>query len=235
MEIPMRNLGIGLLLLAGLMSVQGQDTGAVEGFVGFGTDYPRRQMITVTSDAQVCGSSLLDEEFVVDEETHGLANTVIYWQLPAGQNPAAGNGDVTILSQSGCRYEPHVQVASAGSETLRVLNNDGILHNIHVYDEDENTLFNFAQPGFKKQIDKPLPHNQVIYVKCDVHQWMSAYILVLDHARSTITDEKGQYRLENIAPGRQRISIWHEGIGTTSKVVLVEAGQVVQLDFVIGK
>ncbi len=228
-------LGILLLVLPLLSPVQAQGSGGVEGFVGFSDEYPPRQKLNITQDPAVCGHTIQDEAFVVDPETKGLANAVIFWELPAGQELPSSESGPTVLSQEGCRYEPHVQVAGAGSTTLQVLNKDGILHNVHAYDEDERTLFNFAQPGFKKQIEKELPRSRVINIQCDVHEWMSAYVLVLDRAIYAITDEAGCFRLEGLPPGQQRIRIWHEGLGASSKSVTVEPGQWAELDFVIGQ
>ena len=106
---------------------------------------------------------------------------------------------------------------------------------MHVYDEDGKTFLNFAQPGFKKQIDKELPDSRIIQIKCDVHAWMTAYIITLPDAIYTITDENGQFSLDGIAPGPQKIRIWHEGLGSSSREVLVVSGQVATLEFVIGK
>lgn len=225
---------IALVAIALFSPLLAQQSGRIEGFVGFGESFPPPKRITISRDVQVCGTNHFDEEFVVNSENYGLANAVIYWEMPEGSK-AAGNSEPIILAQNKCRYEPHIQVASGEADVLRVLNMDGILHNVHIFDEDGNTFFNFAQPGFKKQIDKELPNSRIINIKCDVHDWMNAYIITLPNAIYTITDENGQFSLEGIAPGTQTIRIWHEGIGSTSRKVTVEAGQVATLDFVIGK
>ena len=76
-----------------------------------------------------------------------------------------------------------------------MLNKDGILHNIHACDEKGSTLFNFAQPAFKKTIERQREATGVINPKCDVHLRMNAYVVLLDNARYTISDEQGRFRL----------------------------------------
>lgn len=235
MEIPMKWVGLtALLSLGAIVPVMGQQEGRVDGFVGFGENFPPAKSITISQDVKVCGTRQLDEEYVINKDNHGLANAVIFWELPAGSKPP-GASEPVILAQIGCRYEPHVQVAASGSDILRVLNEDGILHNVHAFDENGGTFFNFAQPGFKKQIEKKLPDSRIINIKCDVHAWMNAYIIALPNAIFAITDKDGRFSLEGIAPGPQKIRIWHEGLGSTSREVVVVAGQVATLDFVIGK
>lgn len=235
MEIPVRLMAAGALL-ALLMTApaMAQQTGKVEGFVGFGDNFPPPKKITVTQDVAVCGISKPDEEFLINADNHGLANAVIFWELPEGTTAAPATAPI-VIAQEACRYEPHVQVATAGSSVLKVLNQDGILHNVHVFDEDGNTFYNFAQPGFKKEIEKDLPKGRIINIKCDVHSWMNAYIIALPNAIYAVTDENGRFTLDGIAPGPQKIRIWHEGLGSTSREVTVEAGAVATMDFVIGK
>ncbi len=216
--------------VVGMGSAQG--TGTVEGFVGFDTAYPPLSSIRVTKDHAVCGNAITDEEFLVDPERKGLANAVIYWELPEGEEREAEQPGMAVLAQSGCRYEPHIQVATAVNK-VQVLNQDGILHNIHAYDSRGGTLFNFAQPAFKKSMERDLKATGVVNFKCDVHEWMNAYVLLLDNVQYAITDEQGRFRLEDIAAGPQEILIWHEGLGFTSKSVTVEPGKSVEMNLVI--
>ena len=46
--------------------------------------------------------------------------------------------------------------------------------------------------------------------KCDVHDWMNGYVLLLENVEYAITDSTGRYRLEGVSTGEQEIHIWHE-------------------------
>ena len=65
----------------------------------------------------------------------GNGNTmgnIIVWVskgLPDGKTWPAPKTPVT-LDQNGCQYKPHVQGIMVG-QTYRILNSDGILHNVH--------------------------------------------------------------------------------------------------------
>lgn len=49
-----------------------------------------------------------------------------------------------------------------------------------------------------------------IFIKCDVHAWMSAYVHVLDHPFHTITGEDGTFEIIGLPPGDYELKAWHE-------------------------
>ena len=65
-------------------------------------------------------------------------------------------------------------------QDLTVKNSDGFLHNVHGLRKD-NPEFNFpqTQAGQTKKLENPSP--ETYKVKCDVHPWMNAWVMVLDH------------------------------------------------------
>lgn len=208
--------------------------GTITGIVSFPEEYPERQKITITKDHQVCGAFQYSEVFVVSEENHGLQNVVITLKNVKSSQKAAAEATAT-LNQKGCRYIPHVQAVPVGT-TLEILNNDGLLHNVHAYFnslEPGNTVFNKAQPKFLKKIKETLDKPGVYYFKCDVHDHMSAYIAVMDHPYYSVSDESGKYTIANVPPGSYQVQAWHEALGILEKEVTVEAGQTVEVDFEI--
>ncbi|MFQ6607396.1 MAG: carboxypeptidase regulatory-like domain-containing protein [Fidelibacterota bacterium] len=210
-----------------------QEEGAVIGFVGFAGTFPPQTNITITTDQGVCGHRILDEEFVVDPVTHGLTNVIVFWERPSEEQSISQDNTVITVSQINCRYVPHVQVGSPGA-ILEFVNNDGILHNVHVYDSEKETLFNLAQPGFKKKLQHKLEtEDNVVSFRCDVHKWMNGYVLLLKNAAYTITDSNGQFRLEGINNGTQKIHFWHEGLGKAVRTVEIVPGEEAVLDLVI--
>ncbi len=80
----------------------------------------------------------------------------------------------------GVMYKPHVMGIMVG-QTYKILNSDGVLHNIHTLPK-VNPAFNKGMPPTLKEtttvFNKP---EDVFHIKCDVHPWMSAYIAVFTH------------------------------------------------------
>lgn len=206
------------------------NNGTITGVVRFPESYPEREKITITKDHAVCGAFQYSEDFVVSETDHGLMNVVVSL-LEVQEKIKAPPGSTATLEQQGCRFVPHVQAVPAGT-VLEIVNNDGILHNIHAYTmEPKRTLFNKAQPKVLKKIKQPLRRSGMYSIQCDVHNHMSAFIAVMDHPFYSVTDENGSYTLSDVPPGTYKIQAWHEVLGALEKEVTVQSGQTVEIVF----
>ena len=127
-----------------------------------------------------------------------------------------------VIDQRGCTYHPHVFGMVAG-QSLDILNSDDTLHNIHSLPE-KNESFNLGMPvkGMKytKKFDKP---EVMIRIKCDVHDWMSAYCGVVSHPFFAVTAADGTYTIKDLPAGTYTIEAWHEKLGTQTQQVTVGA------------
>lgn len=134
------------------------------------------------------------------------------------------------IDQQGCMYHPHV-FGMMTHQPLEITNSDGTLHNIHALPKN-SPQFNIAQPnkGMKltKTFDKP---EVMVKVKCEVHNWMAAYIGVLDHPFFAVSDDKGNFEIKNLPPGDYEIEAWHEKFGTKTMKVTVGASDTKTADF----
>ena len=128
-----------------------------------------------------------------------------------------------------CRFVPHVQVASVG-QFIVFKNSDPILHTAHAFFVDGQPQFNIGlYPGRVSR--KPLITPGIVKILCEVHPWMSAYIIVTDHPYHSITDAYGEYQIGDVPPGTYRVKVWHESLGTQEKRVEVKAGASQTLNF----
>ena len=197
------------------------DAGRVGGRVVYkGAPRPPRP-IQVTKDSAVCGVVVHTEESLVVGTDGGIRYAVVSIG-PIGRGKAWPAAAKPSLDQHGCWFIPHVQVIPAGA-ILDVVNSDGILHNIHTYPK-HNLPANMAQPKFKKVLSLPFPAPDIVKVNCDVHSWMSAWIVVAAHPYYAVTDERGAFTLEGFPPGTYTLSAWHETLGTRDQSITVPAG-----------
>jgi len=138
---------------------------------------------------------------------------------PPPQNPV-------VLDQVGCMYEPHVVTVMAG-QPLQAKNSDGFLHNVHGLGK-KNAQFNFPQMA-QNQVN-PIPAQQVetFKIKCDVHPWMSAWVVVVDNPYSAVTDAKGTFTIKGLKNGKYTLVAWQEKLGTQEAQIEVKDGKATQ-------
>ncbi len=195
--------------------------GALVGRVMFDGAMPQPQALTVSKDVEVCEKTEKFPEALLIGLDKGIKNAVVF--LPAvngGPLFSRLESNLTI-DQRDCVYAPHVLLVPAGA-TVDIKNSDGILHNIHTYSE-KNPAFNTAQPKFKKIISKTFAQPEIIRVTCDVHDWMTAWIVVQDHPYYALTDATGAFQLSDVPPGEYELGVWHEALGEHFRSVSVTA------------
>jgi hypothetical protein len=143
--------------------------------------------------------------------------------LPSGKTWPVPKTPVT-LDQKGCQYHPHVQGIMVG-QAYKILNSDGILHNVHALPKI-NSSFNQPMPPTMKEktvsFGKPEP---VFQIKCDVHPWMVAYMGVFTHPFFSTTTTDGKFTISGLDPGTYEITAWHERLGTQTATVTVGANE----------
>ncbi len=192
--------------------------GSISGTVKFAGTVPEPKPIEVTKDAAVCAKTPKFEESLVVGEGNGLKNVVV-----SITNISSGKefGAAMVLDQKECLYTPHITLTQVGAE-LAILNNDGILHNIHSYSE-ANPAFNQAQPKFRKKLKKKFEQPEIVRVECDAHGWMKGWIVVMEHPYYAISDGSGAFTLTDVPAGEYEVKFWHETLGEAMQNVTVEA------------
>ena len=129
-----------------------------------------------------------------------------------------------------CRFMPHVSAASVGQFVV-LKNSDPILHTAHASFGGEQPQFNVGlYPGRVSR--KPLITAGVVKIRCEVHPWMTAYIVVTDHPYHAISDIYGEYELSDIPAGVYQVKVWHESLGTQDKRIEVKPAATQRVDFI---
>lgn len=188
---------------------------------------------------EVCAANdLKSDEFIVDPKGKGIGNIFVYLRkAPPDIAPELKKTPKKVLEfdQIGCRFVPHALFVRTG-QTVKVLSKDNCSHNLHTYpllNEAENFI---VTPKFRKGV--PLTHESAeplpIKVGCDIHPWMAAYWLILDHPYAAVTASApkvdkakktedgsviGTFTIEKVPYGVHEFRVWHEragyiGVGT---------------------
>jgi len=213
------------IVLAVALAPATTPAGDLRGVARFQGAPPPPSRLETTKERAICGDSVPDE--AVQVAGGMLRNVVVI--VKGAPAPAPGKG---TLDQRTCRYLPHVQVLPVGS-TLEVVNGDPTLHNVHGY-LGQATAFNLAMPSKDSRLARQLKKPGLVVVKCDVHDWMSAYVWVVD-APAAVTGEDGAYAIAGIPPGTYEVTAWHERLGESKGTATVTATGAATLDFTFGK
>jgi plastocyanin len=221
----MLSMGLTLALAASAGAYDGgpvANGGSVSGTVKYAGTAPAAEKFEVTKDVEVCGKEKTKPDLLVGS-SGGIANVVVVVKASKGK-PLTVPTDPVTFDQKGCEYTPHVLGFPAGS-TVRVLNPDGVLHNVHVAGKI-NPETNRAMPKFQKQVDWKIEKPEwPIVVKCDAHPWMHAYWLSMDQPYYAVTDADGNFKIADLPAGDYEVEVWHEVLGKTTQKVTINAGQ----------
>ena len=205
----------------GYIVVDVTDGGTITGTVRFVGTVPPPRTITIDENTETCGESQQLQPIRVGANG-GLANAVVSLvDITSGAALVAPSPPT--LDQNGCQFAPHVLLAPVG-QAVHVLNSDPLTHNVHTA-AFENRSVNRSQPAGVRKIELSFRFAEKVRVRCDMHDWMGAWIAVIDHPYNAITDEAGSFVIENVPPGTYTLEIWHETLGSNTQSVTVAAGR----------
>ena len=103
------------------------------------------------------------------------------------------------LDNSKCRFVPHVQAASIGQFVLsKILIPSSTRHMLFSQTNSLNSMSGLY-PGRVSR--KPLITAGIVKIRCEVHPWMAAYIVVTEHPYHAISDIYGEYELSDVPAG----------------------------------
>lgn len=206
-----------------------RSSGSIHGKVIFEGNAPTPQKLMVVKDTEICGLEDQFDERLIISQNKGILNSVVYLSGVAGGKPLSTLGNEFVLDQTGCRYQPHLLIIPVNTP-LQILNDDNILHNFHTFSK-KNRPVNLAQPKTQKKMEVTFRRPEIVPVRCDLHGWMSGWIVVVDHPYYTITDADGNFSLSDIPPGTYTLHCWQEMLGDQTAQVDIEPGKTTSLNF----
>jgi plastocyanin len=140
-------------------------------------------------------------------------------------NPPA---EPVAITQSDQEFHPYVTAIVVGTR-VAFPNKDNVQH--HVYSVSPAKKFEIPlYIGDSTEtivFDRPGP----VTLGCNIHDWMVAYILVLDTSYFATTGKDGTAEISNLPPGRYRLEVWHPRLaGKVGRdLAVAEAGDTTQV------
>jgi len=208
-----------------------QGTGTIKGHIQLMGKLPGNPIIRMGMDpmcSRMNAGKRVIQEYVVATIDGSLANVFVRLQGNFPQTPVSS--EPVVIDQHGCVYAPRVVGVRVG-QTVQIKNSDALLHNVDGLSGKTNG-FNIAQPraGLVYEF-KPKNEEVMMHLKCDVHNWMNAYIGIVTNPYFGVTNTMGTFQIDKVPPGTYTIQAWHERFGSVNKTVTVKAGAVTTVDF----
>lgn len=201
--------------------------GSVSGAILFEGKAPERTNLNIPPN--MCDNPNAMSEDVIVSKSNGkqvLVNAVV--TLVGITKGKPFSKEAPVLDQRLCVFVPHVVVVGANA-VMKTLNSDDINHNIHAHGELNPESNNIVSPKGegKAQFTEP----ERIPIRCDMHTWMRAYIVVVDNPYFAVTGEDGAFKIDNIPAGTYKLTVWHETLGEQTKEVVIKSGADTAIDY----
>jgi len=151
--------------------------------------------------AQVSGKVTIAE--AGGKEATDVGNAVVYLE---GRGPRAAPARIEMALDRRT-FAPHVIVVPVGS-TVVFPNHDPFNHN--VFSLSDPNAFDLGLYGRGEKGEHRFRRAGVVQVYCNIHPQMAGFILVRDNAYYAQPGADGTYTIENVAPGKYTLHVWHE-------------------------
>jgi carboxypeptidase family protein len=197
------------------------------------TGTPPEMQLTKRQADPFCARTPMKEEDVVVGAGGGLKNVVVRVIKGLGGGRYDPPATPAVVDQSACMYRPRVQGIVLG-QPLQIKNSDQTLHNVHGY-KGASTLFNQAEiPGQPPMTKQLTAADEIIKLKCDVHPWMTAWVLVSTNPFFAVTGDDGSFKITGLPAGSYTVQAWHERYGAKTAEITLAADKPAEASFQFG-
>jgi len=225
---------LSVVYAAPYKAVEVKDGGSITGKVSFTGKDPAPKLYKVAKDMDVCGTGERSIDFV-KVSNGGLANVVVFLDKVNTGKAFDTKDQQAKIDQKGCEFKPFFQVMH-NEATLEALNSDSVSHNIHTYEligKAKRTVVNVSQPKQGSLIKKKIKmrRGNGMKVECDQHDFMHGFVYVAKNPYYAVVQDDGNFKIENVPPGKYSIKTWHGVLGEKKASVTVQAGQSATANF----
>lgn len=177
-----------------------------------------------------CGATISDETLIVDPKTKGIENVVLYLpKAPSAMHPSLTSQHLSpVRFDATCgRFVPHVLFVQT-NQAVACRSLDPLSYNVHTLPlRNQQSNFIIGPPPAPTAVTPGAVERLPFKVVDDIHVWMSAYWLVLDHPYAAITAKDGRFSIRQLPAGTHTIHAWHErgGYLIKSMTVTITSGE----------
>jgi plastocyanin len=126
-----------------------------------------------------------------------------------------------IINQKDKRFFPRLMPIVAG-QTVHFYNQDELDHNVFSTEKKQSFDLGRYPKGDFRPVKYTKTGNYKVY--CNIHQKMVLDIVVLKSRYFGLTNEKGEFTIENVPAGTYQLKVWHIYGGMKEQTLTVAQG-----------
>jgi len=142
---------------------------------------------------------------VFDAKNNPLPDVVVYLEPPQGM--VVEQSDTIIeIAQVDKSFSPYLGVIQKGTK-VKFHNKDDISHQI--YSPVGENKFAFKISAGEELVKSNFINVGAIAMGCNIHDWMSGHLLVLDTPYFAKTNKQGEVSIDIAESGKYNLVVWH--------------------------
>jgi hypothetical protein len=179
--------------------------------------------ISQADDCSVITNATTDNDFCVQinvqsKSKHALADMVVYLEPLSGQILPSSTKTL-VIKQHNKSFSPYLSVIQSNQVT-RFTNQDDITH--HIYSVSQGNKFSFKIRAGQSNDEMTFDHSSEIAMGCNIHDWMSGYLLVVDTPYFGKSNKLGAASFNHVKAGKYRVVVWHPQMQAGDNRLIVE-------------
>jgi plastocyanin len=151
---------------------------------------------------------------VLDSNGARVGNAVVTL-VPIGSKVAAPKPINSAIVQADLQFSPYVTIVPVGS-VVSFPNKDGIQHHVRSFSSAKDLNFKVATEGEPEKVT--FDKLGVVPLHCLLHDWMRAFVYVVDTPYFSKTEDTGQASMV-IPNGEYELSVWHPDFGAVRPIM----------------
>ncbi len=134
-----------------------------------------------------------------------MNDAVVYAVREGRETGGAPAKRTAIMDQKNRQFVPHVLAVQTGT-AVHFPNSDDIRHQVYSFSDPKR----FQLPLYAGTPSNPIVFDKpgIVILGCNIHDQMSAYIVVVDTPYFATTGREGRVTLPNLGAGRYTVHVW---------------------------
>lgn len=184
-------------------------------------------IILILISPVVAGSATLSVS--VRNARGGAVREAVVYAVPEGREVPLAKKNA-VMDQKNRMFVPHVLPVQTGT-AVRFPNSDDIRHQVYSFSPAKT----FQLPLYTGTPSNPIVFDKagVATLGCNIHDRMTAYIVVVDTPHFAATPRSGRVALQGLSAGRYVVHVWHAETTAEPQRVSLAASEDRDLAFVV--